>query len=121
MKNITQISLATMAGIAIWVFSTFSLFATDVITFPDLTPDNEATGWVFTQNFEKIFTSCAGSGLALGYSGTTKNLECITMMDLRKLLLSWSIAEVGWKACRPELNEFLVGFSSTGALICQQY
>lgn len=95
MKNIVQISLTTLAGVAIGALSTFSLFATDVISFPDLTPDGEASGGVFTQNFEKIFSSCAGSGLALGYSGTTKNLECITMADLRKLLLSGSIAEVG--------------------------
>ena len=95
MKNIVQISLTTMTGIAIGALSTFSLFATDLISFPDAMPDGEASGGVFTQNFEKIFSSCTGSGLALGYSGATKNLECITMADLRKLLLSGSIAEVG--------------------------
>ncbi|MCA9378266.1 hypothetical protein KC711_05220 [Candidatus Peregrinibacteria bacterium] len=59
MKNIVQISLATIAGVAIGAVSTFSLFATDVINFPDAMPTGEASGGVFTQNFEKIFTSCA--------------------------------------------------------------
>ena len=35
MKNIIQISLATMTGVAIGAISTFSLFATDIISFPD--------------------------------------------------------------------------------------
>jgi hypothetical protein len=117
MKNIIQISLATMTGVAIGAISTFSLFATDIISFP-AAPLWETPGGAFSGNFAQLFTSCAGSGLAIGYSGTTKNLECMSMSSLKDILLSWSLTSTYGKTCTNSW-EFLTWFDNAGVPNCK--
>lgn len=117
MKDIIKVSLSIVAGVAIGAISTFSLFATDVISFPDA-PTGEEAGGSFSGNFAKLFTSCAGSGLAIGYSGTTKNLECMSMSSLRDFLLSWSLTSTYGKTCT-NTGEFLTWFDGIGTPTCK--
>lgn len=117
-------TLLSVVTLFIWVSGTW-IFADDIASLWPETPTGESTGGTLSTHFTSLFQNCNSTGVALGYTGSMSSgitQNCMWIIEFKDKVLSGTTRDnIKNTECDPsKINNFLVGFSSTGAVICNE-
>ena len=116
--------ILSTATLLIWISGTW-IFADSLASLWPETPTGESTGGTLSTHFTSLFQNCNSTGVVLGYTGSMSSgitQDCMWIVAFKDKVLSGTTRDnIKGKECDPsKVNNFLVGFSSGGAVICDE-